>query len=92
MPPTEVLSEKSTSLSATEPPVESTTRNTTVEVSLRFTPPVPCSEMLVGVADTNSMEPTEAGATLTVPVACSCRPVATAVAVITSSPEQPVAT
>ena len=53
MPPTDVLREKSTSLSATEPPVESTTRNTTVDVSLRFTPPVPCSEMLVGVADTN---------------------------------------
>jgi len=46
---------------------------------------------LVGVAETNSMDPTDAAATVTVPVAVSCDPLAIAVAVITSAPEHPVA-
>jgi hypothetical protein len=48
---------------------ESFTRNTTVEVSGLPGPPAPRRLMLLGVADTNSIEPIDAGATVTVPFA-----------------------
>ncbi len=58
MPPTDVFNEKATFAPWTEPFEASLTRKTTVELSGRSTSPVPWSAIFVGVADTNSIEPT----------------------------------
>src|SRR5215471_2019523 len=91
MPPTVVFSEKVTLALARGPPEESRTWNTTVEVSGCWALPVPLRAMLVTDAVWKTIEPIEAAATVTLPVA-DRGPPATAVAVITSCPEQPLAT
>jgi hypothetical protein len=65
-------------------PPESTTLKITCEVD---TPPVPANEMMLGVADTNWIEPT-VGARTTKLVAADVTPAA--VAVIESVPAQPL--
>ena len=71
------------------PPVESVTLKITVEVSLR---PVPLSPIVVGVAETNWIEPIAAAAIDTVPVAVRFWLAAVALAVMVSVPLQPFAT
>ncbi len=87
-PPALVLRLKVTVTPGRAPPVESTTLNTTVEVSLS---PVPLSPMEAGVADSNWIEPIVAAATVTVPVADRLVLATAALAVITSGPLQPLA-
>ncbi len=65
MPPTLVLSVKSTAWFGTTAPDWSNTVNTTVEVSDRPLPPVPCNAITSGVAEVNWIEPTVAGCTVT---------------------------
>ena len=91
MPPTVVSSEKLTVAPARGPPDVSSTWKMTVEVSWLPAAPVPLMATLVGVAETNTIEPTEAAATMTVPVADSSLPLTEAVAVIRSDPLQPFA-
>src|ERR1700731_2280879 len=66
IPPTVVLRLNETLTPGRGPPVESTTLKTTVEVSPN---PVPFSPIETGEADMNWIDPTEAAATVTVPVA-----------------------
>src|SRR5882757_3791088 len=91
-PPTDVFSEKFTVAPGRAPLVLSNTLKTTVETSGRFASPVPCRAMLVGVADINAMEPTDAGATVMVPVADNARLLTVVVAVTKSAPLHPLAT
>jgi hypothetical protein len=95
MPPTVVLGVNVTGAFGLGPPELSRTLNTTVEVAVELPfelAPVPLSVMLDGVADTNSIEPIVAAATLIVPVAVKLVPLTTAVAVMGSLVLQPVAT
>jgi len=84
IPPTEVLNANVTGFPLSGFPPESTTLKTTCEVD---TPPVPANEMLLGVADTNSIEPT-VGGVMTKLVGAEVTPAA--VAVIESVPAQPL--
>ncbi|MEJ2572915.1 MAG: hypothetical protein P8164_04915 [Gammaproteobacteria bacterium] len=63
--------------------------NTTVDVSA---PPVPWMAITLGVAETNWIEPTVAGATVRLPVALNALPFTVTDAVMVSVPEQPLAT
>ena len=87
-PPAVVLRLNATVTPGRAPPLESTTLNTTVDVSFS---PVPLSPMEAGVADTNWIEPIEAAATVTVPVAVRFVLATAAVAVMTSGPLHPFA-
>jgi hypothetical protein len=88
IPPTFVLNANVTTAPGRAAPVASTTLKMTVEVSAK---PVPFNPIVEGVADTNCIDPTEAEATVTVPLAVRPAPATVAVAVITSAPLQPFA-
>ncbi len=92
IPPVLVFSAKFTMAPDTGPLEESSTWNTTVELSGREASPVPLSAILVGVADTKEIEPIVAAATVTVPAAESGLALTVEVAVTTSAPLQPLAT
>ena len=92
MPPTVVLSEKSTVAPDTAPPEASSTRNTTVELSGRVASPVPLRAMFVGVALMKDMDPTAAAATVTAPDADSGELFTIEDALTVSDPAQPLAT
>lgn len=87
-PPVVVLRLNDTVTPGRGPPLESTTLNTTVEVSLS---PVPLRPMVAGVAEMNWIEPIAAAATVTVPVAVRFVLATAALAVMTSEPLHPVA-
>jgi hypothetical protein len=92
-PPTVVFRAKVTGTPERGPPLESTTLNMTVEVSLS---PVPFRPIVGGVAETNWIDPIAAAAIVMLPVAerFSVVPAAVvkvAVAVISSVPLQPIA-
>lgn len=84
IPPTLVLNPKVTVFPLSGFPPVSTTLKITCEVDI---PPVPCNEMLLGVADTNWIEPTTGSAT-NKSVGADGTPAA--VAVIVSFPAQPL--
>ncbi len=64
MPPTEVLNEKLTVFPLSGLPPVSTTLNATLEDSCLPAPPVPFKVMLVGVAETNCIEPIDGAITV----------------------------
>lgn len=88
IPPTVLSSANVTVTPDFAPPVESNTLNMTVEVSFS---PVPFKPMVVGVAETNSIDPMVEADTLTVAVADTFCMATVALAVMTSEPLQPVA-
>src|SRR5579862_8734074 len=88
MPPTLVFKVKLTVAPGRGPPEESTTLKTTVEVSPS---PVPFNPIVVGVAETNWIDPIAAAATVTVPVADRLCDPTVALAVIVSVPLHPLA-
>jgi hypothetical protein len=88
IPPAVVLRAKFTVTPDLAPPLESTTLNTTMDVSFN---PVPLSPMEDGVADSNWIEPIAAAATVTVPVAVRAAVPTVVLAVMTSGPLQPTA-
>ena len=89
MPPTDVFNEKLTFAPETGPLDASLMRKTTVELSGRSTSPVPWSAIFVGVADTNSIEPTVAVAMFTVPFADNACVPTLELAVMLSAPCSP---
>jgi hypothetical protein len=88
MPPTLVLRVKLTLTPGFGAPVESSTLKTSVEVEGC---PVPFRPIVVGIAETNWMEPVAAEATVTVPVALRLALPTVALAVMTSEPLHPSA-
>src|SRR3569623_3503040 len=90
MPPTAVLKLKLTVAPDKALPAPSTTRNLPVEVSCRPAPPVPFREMVFGVAESNCIDPAEAGNTTRLALALKVAPPKVNEAVIVSVLAQPL--